>query len=251
MSLFTLLRSLVRKAGIDFVRFPPTEAAPTDLPIEFQSIISEARPFTLSSMHRLASTLDAVRYVVSNSIQGDIIECGVWRGGNMVVAARTLKVLGDECRGIYLYDTFEGMTPPANEDKDYAGVSAEAVLSLEEKGSGYWCVAGIDDVAENMRNTGYPMDRVHLVKGPVEQTIPATLPNKIALLRLDTDWYESTKHELEHLFPLLAPGGVLIIDDYGHWQGARQAVDEYFNAHRIKPMLARIDYTCRMFVKQR
>jgi hypothetical protein len=100
-----------------------------------------------------------------------------------------------------------------------------------------------------MKETGYSMDKVHLVKGKVEDTIPATIPNEIALLRLDTDWYESTLHELVHLYPRLKPGGVLIIDDYGHWRGARQAVDEYFEKHGIRGLLNRIDYTCRIMVK--
>ena len=87
-------------------------------------------------------------------------------------------------------------------------------------------------------------ERIHFVEGKVEDTIPAHAPERIALLRLDTDWYESTRHELEHLYPRLSRGGVLIIDDYGHWQGARQAVDEYFgDAHAA--LLNRIDYTAR------
>jgi hypothetical protein len=90
---------------------------------------------------------------------------------------------------------------------------------------------------------------VNLVKGPVESTIPATIPDQLAILRLDTDWYESTKHELDHLYPRLVSGGILIIDDYGHWQGARQAVDEYFARQNLKPLLSRIDYTCRIMIK--
>jgi hypothetical protein len=85
--------------------------------------------------------------------------------------------------------------------------------------------------------------------GKVEDTIPADIPEKIALLRLDTDWYESTKHELIHLFPRLQKGGVLIIDDYGFWKGARKAVDEYFAENNIQILLNRIDDTGRMAIK--
>lgn len=237
-------------AGLDVTRFPQVEPLPTDLSPEFREIIAAARPLTLTTMHRLASMLDAVRYVVRNDIPGAIVECGVWRGGNMVIAARTLRETGDTNRDLYLYDTFEGMTPPTGDDKDYQGVTAELQLAQHlEKGTGVWCSAGIDDVRANMEATRYPMERVHFVKGPVEKTIPATRPDTIALLRLDTDWHESTQHELKHLYPRLSSGGVLIIDDYGHWQGARKAVDEYFRSRKEYPMLARIDYSCRMMVK--
>ena len=94
--------------------------------------------------------------------------------------------------------------------------------------------------------TGYPMDRERFVPGPVEETLPAAAPETIALLRLDTDWYESTRHELVHLFPRLRPGGVLIVDDYGHWSGAKHSVDEYFSGTGQHILLNRIDYTGRM-----
>jgi hypothetical protein len=91
---------------------------------------------------------------------------------------------------------------------------------------------------------------VLFIKGKVEETIPGTLPKEISLLRLDTDWYESTLHNLVHLYPLLRKGGILILDDYGHWQGARKATDEYFARENIIPFLSRIDYTGRLYVKQ-
>ena len=100
-----------------------------------------------------------------------------------------------------------------------------------------------------MNSTGYDQGLVHLVKGRVEETIPEHAPDSIAFLRLDTDWYESTKHELEHLFPRLSRHGVLIVDDYGHWKGARKAVDEYFAENKIKILLSRVDYTGRVAVK--
>ena len=97
--------------------------------------------------------------------------------------------------------------------------------------------------------TGYPSERIHFVPGKVEDTIPASAPESIALLRLDTDWYESTKHELVHLFPRLATSGVLIIDDYGHWRGSRLACDEYFEQNRVPILLNRIDFTGRIALK--
>ena len=101
-----------------------------------------------------------------------------------------------------------------------------------------------------MAQSGYPSEKLHFVRGPVEETIPDCVPEQIALLRLDTDWYESTKHELLHLFPRLQPGGVLIVDDYGHWQGAQRAVDEYFGTEHPPLFLSRIDYAARIAIKQ-
>jgi hypothetical protein len=101
-----------------------------------------------------------------------------------------------------------------------------------------------------MDSTGYPSDLINYVEGKVEETIPVNAPDQISLLRLDTDWYESTKHELIHLYPRLVEGGVLIIDDYGHWQGARRAVDEYIEENNLPLLLCRIDYTGRITVKQ-
>ncbi|MCX6840501.1 MAG: class I SAM-dependent methyltransferase [Verrucomicrobia bacterium] len=248
-TLFSIARSISRPLGIELIRYPQSEAQPTDLPPDMLKIVQQARPYTLTSLHRLASTQDAVRYVVKNGIQGSLVECGVWRGGNMAVASRTLQLLGDTNRELYLYDTFEGMSEPTEHDADYGGTSAAKLLAAEQKGTGVWCEAGIGDVTQVMKETGYSMDKVHLVKGKVEDTIPTSIPNEIALLRLDTDWYESTLHELVHLYPRLKPGGVLIIDDYGHWRAARQAVDEYFEKNGIRGLLNRVDYTCRSMVK--
>ncbi|MDH4452070.1 MAG: TylF/MycF/NovP-related O-methyltransferase [Verrucomicrobiota bacterium] len=248
-TLIAIARSISRPLGLDIARYPQTEGLPTDLPLEMLKILQQARPYTLTSLHRLASTQDAVRYVVKNGIQGSLVECGVWRGGNMAVASRTLQLLGNTSRDLYLYDTFEGMSEPTEHDADYGGNSAAQILAAEQKGTGMWCEAGIEDVTQVMKETGYSMNKVHLVKGKVEDTIPSTIPNEIALLRLDTDWYESTLHELVHLYPRLKPGGVLIIDDYGHWRGARQAVDEYFEKNGIRGLLNRVDYTCRSMVK--
>jgi hypothetical protein len=100
-----------------------------------------------------------------------------------------------------------------------------------------------------MALSGYDAARLRFVKGKVEDTVPAQAPARIAILRLDTDWYESTRHELEHLDPRLSPGGVLIIDDYGHWAGCRQAVDEYFASRKLHALLNRVDYTGRIAVK--
>ena len=169
----------------------------------------------------------------------------------MMAVAKTLIGVDHIDRDLYLYDTFEGMSDPTVADVDWAGTPASQRLAQEprEAAESVWCLAPLDEVGRAMQGTGYPAARTHLVKGMVEQTIPAMAPEKIALLRLDTDWYESTRHELNHLFPRLVSGGVLILDDYGHWQGARRAWDEYSAEHQVKMLLNRVDYSARVGIK--
>ena len=163
----------------------------------------------------------------------------------MAAALRMLETGGT--RNLWLYDTYEGMTVPTDHD-----IRARDELSAQEhfsesraarpgaRSDWFWAEATLEDVQTNVAMTDYPMDQVRFVRGPVEQTIPGQVPEEIALLRLDTDWYESTKHELTHLFPLLRPGGILIVDDYHYWRGSRKAVDEYFEERRVSPFFSRI-----------
>lgn len=222
-----------------------------DLDTEFLPILAKCQAATMTSVERLYALYKAVEYLSAAQIEGSFVECGVWRGGSIMCATLSLQRAGDTSRSIYLYDTFEGMVPPEEVDVDLSGQPASAQLAAEQrnKDSYIWAYSPLEAVRANVESTGYPSSRVHYVKGPVEDTIPATIPDAIALLRLDTDWYSSTYHELHHLFPRLVKGGVLIIDDYGHWQGARRAVDEYFGASEVKILLNRIDYTGRIAVR--
>src|SRR5438034_593928 len=138
---------------------------------------------------------------------------------------------------------------PTEKDRTNIGEPAADVLRRRPKTSNVWAIAGLDDVREGMAETGYPAERVHFHPGRVEETIPGEAPAEIALLRLDTDWYESTRHELVHLYPRLSEGGVLLVDDYGHWAGAKRAVDEYFATEAPPLLLSRIDYTGRIGIK--
>lgn len=226
----------------------PVEASDKDI-----ECLKFCMPFTMTSVSRLYATLSAVKYVVNNGIEGDIVECGVWRGGNSMVIAKTLYNLSESNRKIYLFDTFEGMTPPTSMDFDNSGQTAQSQLdhAKREEGDNIWCIASIDDVRSNLFATGYTQNLIHFIKGDVAETLENNdnIPNIISLLRLDTDWYGSTKKELEILFPRLVKGGVCLIDDYGHWQGARKAVDEYLAQHKIFPLIHVTDYTGRIFIK--
>jgi O-methyltransferase len=229
------------------LKLPAVEATEADY-----LIFGRVRPFTMTSQERQWALLSAIRYLVENNIPGDIVECGVWRGGSTMLAALKLIELGSTDRYLWLYDTFDGMTEPS--EKDYEAESAKFAKDLlitqeQIEGNNLWCIASIEDVRRNLQSTGYPIEKYRICQGDVKVTLLSEVPEQIALLRLDTDWYESTKVEMEVLFPRLVAGGICIIDDYGHWAGARQAVDEYLAAHGFYPLLHRIDYTGRLFFK--
>jgi O-methyltransferase len=240
---------LAGRLGLDLV---PRSQLLRDINGDDVALMDGVRPYTMTGPERLHALIQAVRYVVAAGVQGDVVECGVWRGGSMMAVASTLLRCDSATRRLWLYDTFEGMTKPTDVDVDIAGRSARDDFARHrvagEDGSS-WYAASLDEVRSNMARTGYPSDLVSFVPGQVEQTLPDDAPDNIALLRLDTDWYDSTKAELATLFPRLAPGGILIIDDYGHWEGCRRAVDEYLREQDVKLLLNRIDYTGRIAVK--
>ncbi|MCH9018977.1 MAG: class I SAM-dependent methyltransferase [Proteobacteria bacterium] len=236
---------LNKAAGVEiFDDFPP------DLGRFTIELIKRTSRYTMTSRERISSLEDAVRYIVDGGIPGAIVECGVWRGGSMMAAALTLRDIGETDRELFLFDTFEGMPTPGDEDVSVTGKPARPTWNTRlVNGESQWCRCELDVVQANLRATGYDQDRIHFVKGMVEDTLPCDAIEGIALLRLDTDWYDSTKWELEQLFPLLAPGGVLIIDDYGRWQGCRKAVDEYFAENGVNMLLTRVDSCARVGVK--
>jgi hypothetical protein len=223
---------------------------PPDFDEATASICRAVAPYTMTSPERIYALCQSVEYIVRNGIPGDVVECGVWKGGSIMAAALTLQGLGEVDRDLFLFDTFDGMPPPGDIDRDFEGRRAKDWMDQHDKQTDFvWAYAAKAEVETNVLSTGYPRERIHFIQGAVESTIPRDAPSQIALLRLDTDWYESTKHELQHLFPRLSKGGVILIDDYGHWEGARIAVDEYIAQHRIRLLLNRVDYTGRVGIK--
>lgn len=216
-------------------------------------IIKKVKPFTMTSELRILSLLNSVEYIIDQKLQGDFVECGVWAGGSVMAIALKLQELGIEDRKIWLYDTFEGMTEPGSVDwKIATGVAAKTLLldSNKTSGSTIWAISSLEEVKSNLKTTGYDMKCFEFVVGPVEETLLYKIPSQISLLRLDTDWYQSTKTELEILWQKVVRSGVLIIDDYGHWSGAKKAVDEFFQNQKLKSMLIPIDDTGRISVKR-
>jgi O-methyltransferase len=239
---------------IDAQRMQQPDAQPAPFPDDltgtgFREVYERVAPFTMTHPERLYALHEAVKYVVRADVGGAFVECGVWRGGSSMMAALAFQSCGD-LRNLYLFDTFEGMPPPSATDRRVkTGEHASSLLVRDDlEGDHTRAVAGLAEVRRNLDSTGYPLERLHFVKGMVEETIPGQAPEQISVLRLDTDWYESTRHELEHLYPRLVPGGVLILDDYGYWQGARQAVDEYFAERPV--LLNRIDNESRLVVRR-
>jgi len=202
-------------------------AFPVDFDEDYCDIIRAVRPYTMTGNDKLHALISATKYIHTHNLPGAVVECGVWRGGSMHAVARTLDALTDHSRDLYLFDTFEGMVEPTDKDARFDGQTAAELLKTSKRSGKVWAYASLEDVQEGFSNVPYPSERIHYIPGRVEDTVPGEAPEQIALLRLDTDWYESTRHELEHLYPRLVSGGVLFIDDYGWWQGSRAATDEF------------------------
>ena len=235
-----LAKKIIKKLGYEihrvdtYVEFP-SHFSKTDI-----EIIKSVKPFTLTSIERRFALIQAVNYIIKNKIAGDIVECGVWKGGSIMVITKTLLELKIYDKELYLFDTFEGMPKPTEFDVSYN--DKLAIKGFEDHGYTKSRIE-LDEVKKNVFSTGYNKEKFHFIKGKVEDTIPKNSPETISILRLDTDWYDSTRHELIHLFPRLVRGGVVIIDDYGFWRGAKKAVDEYFEENNILILLNKIDTT--------
>lgn len=246
-----MIRAGLGSVGLELVRRrAPLEVLDASMEDEYLQLVARCAGFHDHSSARLYALYQAIRYLVQHRVPGALVECGVFEGRNPVFMAHTLNAMGVTDRDIYLYDTFEGMTPATDQDRWFDGTPAEEVMRARGLASyGEWCRADLETVRRNVYATGYPEARFRFVVGPVEKTIPTTRPDRIALLRLDTDWYASTYHELVHLYPCLSVGGVLILDDYGAWRGAKEATDAYFRETRHPILLNRIDRTGRIAVK--
>lgn len=230
---------------------PPEVSYPSDIiEKDFIEIYQKCKPYTMTTIERMYSLYKATEYIIRNDILGDMVECGVWRGGSSMLMAHVLLKMGIMDRKIYLYDTYSGMTKPTDIDVRFNGEKAyERWLGNQDKDINKWAYAPFEEVKKNLFLTGYPKKNLIFVKGDVKNTIPNIMPNKISILRLDTDWYESTYHELYYLFPKLSIGGIIISDDYGAWKGAREAVDKYFKENNINILLNRIDQAGRIGIK--
>lgn len=224
----------------------PKPKPPAKMPKDFDPAMEEIWPRvkerTMTNAQKTNTLVELVRYINRCDIPGGIVECGVWRGGSMLAVVEMLLRLGATERDLYLFDTYSGMAAASERDVHiHNGLHADKLLDERVGAARIWEAASLEDVRSGFQTLAYPADKLHFIVGKVEDTIPNHAPEQIALLRLDTDWYESTVHELAHLYKRLAPGGVLIIDDYGSWQGSKDATDEFLDATGEPLMLVRVD----------
>lgn len=183
---------------------------------------------------RLTANVDHIGEVLAAHVPGDIVEVGVWKGGSVMSLMLALLAHNVTDRMVHLYDTFSGMTPPSDVDVGPGNISAAEYLT-----SGHphmLAKSGLDEVQRNVWSLtrpphGYLRDKVLFHEGDITTTLPEDMPRQIAMIRLDTDWYESTRWELEHFWPLVQPGGIMVIDDVGHWLGSQKATLEWAGAH--------------------
>lgn len=232
------------------VGFPWGELFPEASTLDAE-IIETSLSMSMTSRERLWALMQAVKYVEKRDIAGDFVEAGVWKGGSSYLVARLLRELDSSDRTLWLYDTYSGMPVPEPIDRRFDGTSAAQILESEQSNktsSNTWAISSLEESKQNILQSGYPENLIRFVEGKVETTLLSHVPERIAILRLDTDWYSSTKAELEILTPRLSPGAVVIVDDYGHWEGARRAVDEYLSTADIFPLINRIDQTGRMWL---
>jgi O-methyltransferase len=212
----------------------------------FMNLFEQVSPYTMTSVEALFALYTSVNYVLDRDIPGDIVECGVWRGGSALLAALILKARNVSDRKLYLYDTFQGMPTPTEFDVDKYGRTGFEMMEQYGDDIG-WCYALLEDVQAAFFVHNFDFE-INFVQGDVLETLKTTKPETISVLRLDTDWYESTAAEFELLYPRLSTRGVLIIDDYGCWTGSRKATDDYFR-EVPGPMLIRIDKEVRLGIK--
>lgn len=241
------LKRLVNRTGHRLAR-TRKDGLPLDFTDDDAALVATVRPYTMTSAEAIRHLRDCVRYVSARKIPGAFVECGVWKGGSSMTAAIEFKKLGDH-RDVFLFDAYDlPIPPPVDADTDHGG---NRVFGGATETKPYWAAVTAEDVGGHMKLTGYPENHVHIVKGLVADVIPGRAPETISILRLDTDTYESTIHNLRHLYPRLSDGGVLILDDYGSHAGIRQAVSEYFGDPSVAPLIQRVDASAGCILKAR
>ena len=260
---YSIKKNYLNRHSFEF----PRDFFPIEMNDIQKKIIRSSEKYSMTGRIRMSLLIKIIEHINTNNMPGDIVECGVWKGGNLICSQKYLDYLKIE-KKVIGFDTFEGMTEQSEFDVQIKQLKinhknnieyitenkiAKNMMKLTDKhkfeGKNIWAYCSIEDVQKNIKKEVNNNNKIRLIKGPVEKTLlnNENLPDKISLLRLDTDFYESTKIELEILYPKVIKGGFLIIDDYGHWKGSRKAVDEYFK--NSLPFIHFIDESCRLIVK--
>lgn len=262
-----LLLALIKRMGFVLVHESALRMADQDKPYFDPAVESEFKAICDRINSNVPSLLDinsttnytiysVLRHIIKNDIRGDIVECGVAAGVKIAICCETLRSANVMNKDLYLYDTFEGMTAPGPKDDfyegnigDYVNVKQKWRTLLDDSGNTTWGRHDLDTVRANIEKTKYPLKNVHFVKGDVSETLKDSQHEEIAVLRLDTDFYDSSLVELEELYPKVVPGGVVILDDYGSFRGQRSATDEYLDSMGLSPLLFRTCRQERAFIK--
>ena len=214
-------------------------------------LINLIKNYSMTPKIRIYNLMQALKHLKIKKIEGDYVECGVWKGGNILLFKKFLESEDSRQRNIYAFDTFEGMTDPDKNDFEISTNNTAIKLLQKDKNkkTNVWGICNLDQVKKNISKHTKDLNNIYFIKGDVEKTLNEikNIPEKISLLRLDTDWYKSTKKELEVLYEKVSSGGVIIIDDYGHWGGSKKAVDEFFSNKYV--WMHYVDYACRLIIK--
>ena len=214
-------------------------------------LINLIKNYSMTPKIRIYNLMQALKHLKIKKIEGDYVECGVWKGGNILLFKKFLESENSRQRNIYAFDTFEGMTDPDKNDFEISTNNTAIKLLQKDKNkkTNVWGICNLDQVKKNISKHTKDLNNIYFIKGDVEKTLNEikNIPEKISLLRLDTDWYKSTKKELEVLYEKVSSGGVIIIDDYGHWGGSKKAVDEFFSNKYV--WMHYVDYACRLIIK--
>jgi len=251
-NIFRYIKYLIGVFGLEIKRKEKIEEFPIELSKPEQELVKKIfdMKYTMTPINNLFATALACKYIIKNNIPGDFVECGTYRGGHALLATSLFNMY-KQPRKVYMYDTFDGMTDPEGIDVEFnTGLAASEYFNLNKSSiKNSWCAASLEEVKTNFEKMHLLSKNVVFVKGDVGITLKENknLPEQISILRLDTDWYKSTKIELETLYPRLVKTGILIIDDYGWWKGSKMAADEFFGDS--VPFMSYIDQGARISVK--
>ena len=251
-----LFKSLFKKIGYDLSKIEKYNLDKNlpELSSFEKKLLHDVSGLTMTGPDRIFALMKSIEFIQKNNVKGDFVECGVWRGGNLIIFQKFIDKYKLK-KKIYAYDTFKGMSEPETVDKTFDEKKAKQLLNnlmkkkINKKDNILFAYSSKKDVIQNFK-TKTRSNNLKCIEGKVEDTlkIKKNLPKKIAILRLDTDWYRSTKIELEKLYPIVQKNGIIIIDDYGYWKGARKAVDEFFKKKNV--VIFKIDFTGRMIIKK-
>lgn len=246
-----ILKNIAKNYGYQISKIKQKELT---FPIEFSNKDIEIfkyvkeKKLTMISDRRMIENIQIAKFISLNNIKGDFVECGVWRGGSALLVKMIFESYNNNSK-VWLFDTFKGMTKPTNQDIDINGNPAIDFYKQNDNFDfNQWCYASIEEVKYNFKVSGVKIENCNFIEGDVLDTIPKVITQlkNICFLRLDTDWYQSTKLELEYLYPKIIKNGFLVIDDYGYWKGSKKATDEYFTKNKIKKYFSIIDNESRM-----